>query len=113
MKELGLKGEQLAADYLKKEGCIILFRNYKTPYGEVDIIVKDNDTVVFVEVKTRTNTSFGHPFEAVDFKKQERLKRIALFYIKSINRQPKVRFDIISICYEEGKYQIEHIKEAF
>ncbi len=113
MKCIGSKGEDIAADYLKKKGYSILYRNYKTPYGEADIIIKDNDTVVFVEVKTRSNASFGQPFEAVNFKKQEKLKRIALFYLKNINRQIKIRFDVISINSEDGKNKIEHIKEAF
>lgn len=113
MKDIGSKGEEIAADYLKKKGYSILYRNYKTPYGEADIITKDNDTVVFVEVKTRSNVSFGQPFEAVNFKKQERLKRIALFYMKNINRQIKIRFDVISISSEDGRDKIEHIKEAF
>lgn len=113
MKSLGIKGEEIAAAYLKNEGYNILKRNYKVPYGEADIIAKDKDTVVFVEVKTRTNKSFGHPFEAVDFRKQERLKRIALFYIKSIKTNFKVRFDVISITSEAGEHKINHIKEAF
>lgn len=113
MKSIGSKGEEIAADYLKKRGYSILYRNYKTPYGEADIIIKDNDTVVFVEVKTRSNISFGQPFEAVNFKKQERLKRIALFYMKNIHRQIKIRFDVISISSEDGRDKVEHIKEAF
>ncbi len=113
MKDIGLKGEEIAAHYLKNEGLTLLHRNYKTPYGEADIIAKDNDTVVFVEVKTRTNKSFGQPFEAVDYKKQERLKRIALFYMKSIKINLKVRFDVISITSQNGEHKINHIMEAF
>ncbi len=113
MNYIGSKGEDIAVDYLRNKGYSILYRNYKTPFGEADIISKDNDTVVFVEVKTRSNLSFGNPFESVNLKKQEKLKRIALYYLKSINTQIKVRFDIISIIAEKSSYRIEHIREAF
>lgn len=113
MKPIGTEGEDIAAGYLKSKGYNILQRNYKTPYGEADIVAKDNDTVVFVEVKTRKNKSFGQPFEAVDFRKQERLKRIALFFLKNSKSQLKIRFDVMSITTQDGTYQIEHIREAF
>lgn len=113
MRYIGSKGEDIAVDYLKNKGYSILYRNYKTPYGEADIISKYNDTLVFVEVKTRSNLSFGNPFESVNYKKQQRLKRIALHYLKTTNVQLKIRFDIISIVAEESDYKIEHIKEAF
>ncbi len=113
MTKIGLRGEDIAAKFLKEKGYYILYRNYKTPYGEADIIAKDNDTVVFVEVKTRSNLSFGYPFESVNLKKQERLKRIALNYLKVANYPTKIRFDVISISSENGLSKIEHIKEAF
>lgn len=113
MKPIGAEGEELAVAYLRNEGYSILHRNYKTPYGEADIVAKDNDTVVFIEVKTRTNKSFGQPFEAVDFRKQKRLKQIALFYLKNCKSQIKLRFDVISITTEDGWRKINHIREAF
>ena len=113
MKSLGSEGEDIAAAYLKNKGYSILYRNYKTPYGEADIVAKDKETVVFVEVKTRTNKSFGLPFESVNFRKQEKLKRIALFYLKNSKAQVNLRFDVISITSEDGRHDINHIKEAF
>ncbi len=113
MKLIGAKGEDIAVNYLKNEGYNILHRNYKTPYGEADIIAKDGDSVVFIEVKTRTNNLFGQPFESVGFRKQERLKRIALFYLKNTKSQIKLRFDVVSIVTEAGSYRINHIREAF
>jgi putative endonuclease len=113
MKSLGAEGEDIAVAYLKNKDYHILRRNYKTPYGEADIVAKDKDTVVFVEVKTRTDKSFGLPFESVNFRKQEKLKRIALFYLKNSKSQVNLRFDVISIMTEDGRYKIDHIKEAF
>lgn len=113
MKAVGSEGEDIAAAYLTNKGYSIMHRNYRTPYGEADIVAKDADTVVFVEVKTRTNKSFGQPFEAVDYKKQERLKRIALFYLKNSKLQVKLRFDVVSITAQGGRYEVNHIREAF
>ncbi len=110
---LGSKGEDIAIKFLSKKGHKILFRNYKTPLGEVDIITKDNETIVFVEVKTRSNESFGQPFESVDYRKQERLKRIALYYLKQNRIESPIRFDVISILLRNGKNEINHIVEAF
>jgi putative endonuclease len=112
-KDFGLKGEDIAANYLKKKGYKILHRNYKTPLGEVDIIVKDKDTIVFVEVKTRAGDAFGQPFEAVDYRKQEKLKKIALYYLKHNKIESSARFDIVSIISKYGNAEVNHIAEAF
>jgi putative endonuclease len=69
MKPLGSKGEDLAVRFLEKKGYRILSRNFRTPVGEIDVIAEDRNTLVFIEVKTRTDDSFGHPFEAVTFRK--------------------------------------------
>jgi putative endonuclease len=72
MKTLGCNGEELAAKFLKKKGYRIVARNYKTHIGEIDIIAKEGDTTVFVEVKTRANNSFGYPFESVNKSKRQK-----------------------------------------
>lgn len=113
MIKIGSIGEELAVNYLKCKGYNILQRNYKTVYGEADIIAKDKETLVFIEVKTRSNLSFGYPFESVNLKKQERLRKIALYYLKNVNIQSLIRFDVISINTENGLNKIEHIKDAF
>ncbi len=113
MKSFGHKGEDIAINFLKQKGYKILKRNYITPLGEADIIVKDKDTIVFVEVKTRSSDAFGQPFEAVNFRKQEKLKKTALYYLKSYQIELPVRFDIVSIVHCDGKAEINHIKEAF
>lgn len=114
MKALGSKGEDLAVRFLKKIGYKIIARNYKTHVGEIDIIAKDGDTTVFVEVKTRADDSFGHPFEAVDKRKRQKIKNLALSYLKKHGKELPVRFDVLSISYvNNGKKEIEHIKDAF
>ena len=113
MKTIGNKGEDLAADYLKRKGYRIVSRNFKTLFGEIDIIAEDRNTLVFVEVKTRTDDSFGHPFEAVHRRKQEKMKRVALSYLKKNKRECPARFDVLSIEISDGRGQIEHIVDAF
>ncbi len=114
MKPLGSDGEDLAVRFLQKKGYRIVARNYKTPVGEIDIIARDGDTIVFIEVKTRTDISFGYPFEAVNKRKRQKLKNLALLYLKRQGKESPVRFDVLSIfCMDNGKKDIEHIKDAF
>jgi putative endonuclease len=111
---LGPEGEALATAYLMGKGLTILHRNYKTPFGEADIIARQGTTIIFVEVKTRTTTAFGEPFEAVDRRKQERLRRIALYYQKQHGgAELPIRFDVISIKRVGNDTSIEHITDAF
>lgn len=72
MNSLGKEGERLAKEFLKKKGYSILQEYYRTPFGEIDIIAKEKDVLVFVEVKTRTDLTFGSPFEAVNQRKRKR-----------------------------------------
>jgi len=113
MKSFGNKGEDIAADYLKKKGYTILHRNYNPPLGEADIVAKDKNIIVFVEVKARSSDAFGQPFEAVNHRKQEKLKKIALYYLKHNKIELPVRFDIVSIISRNGKAEVNHIPEAF
>ncbi len=114
MKALGSKGEDLAVRFLKKIGYKIIARNYKTHVGEIDIIARDGDTIVFIEVKTRTDDSFGYPFEAVNERKRRKLRNLALLYLKKQRKEPQVRFDVLSVFYmSNGKKEIKHIKDAF
>lgn len=114
MKVLGIEGENIAVKFLEKKGYRIIRRNYKTHIGEIDIIAQDGDTIVFVEVKTRGNELFGKPFEAVNKRKRQKLKNLALLYLKKQGREFPVRFDVLSIfCSDKGNKEIEHIKDAF
>lgn len=110
---LGRKGEDLAAGYLKAKGYKILHRNYRTPLGEADMIISDNDVLVFVEVKARSGSLFGEPFEAVDSRKQGKIRKIALYYLKLHKIEKQVRFDVVSIVSRNGNPDIKHIIEAF
>ena len=96
-KILGRKGEDLAVEYLKKHKYKILERNFKTPFGEADVIALKGDTYCFIEVKTRTSDVCGEPFEAVDFRKQERYRKIAWHYCGMLKKEVPCRFDVVSI----------------
>lgn len=114
MKELttdiGKKHENEAVNFLKNSGYKIIEQNFKLlPIGEIDIIAKDKNTIVFVEVKYRKNNLFGSPSQFVNKSKQQKITRTALCYIKKNNIKSDIRFDVISICDSE----IEHIKNAF
>ncbi|MGB9715059.1 MAG: YraN family protein [Thermodesulfovibrionales bacterium] len=114
MKNLGIEGENIAVKFLEKNGYRIIKRNHKTHIGEIDIIAQDGDTIVFVEVKTRGNDSFGRPFEAVNKRKREKLKNLALQYLKKQGKEIPLRFDVLSIfSSNKGEKEIEHIKDAF
>ena len=109
-KLLGRIGENKAIKHLKKLGYKILEKNFKTKLGEIDIIAEDKETLVFIEVKTRSSLSFGAPSEAVNRKKQEKYFLVAEEYlIKTGNEERICRFDVIEI---EGE-KINLIKDAF
>jgi len=115
-KLLGDRGERAAVKYLKKQGFRIIAKQYRSSYGEVDIIAEDRKTTVFVEVKTRTSTNDGRPFEAVDLRKQEKITRIALAWLKQYDRlEQPARFDVVSILWpdESGEPEIQHFRNAF
>ena len=109
-KLLGKKGERLVEKYLKKRGFSVLKRNFRTPFGEADLIVTDGDTVAFVEVKTRTGDSYGRPSEAVTREKRERYVKIAKFFWLQQGEEPNARFDVAEV-WADGK--IEYLENAF
>ena len=112
---LGKQGEDLAVNHLLGKGFTIIVRNYRQKTGEIDIIARDREWLVFVEVKTRKSTRFGQPFEAVTRKKQAQISRVALDYMNrnKLLDQP-ARFDVISILINKnGKAAIEHLRNCF
>jgi len=114
MKRLGSEGESVALQFLKKQGYTIIQRNFKTQIGEIDIIAKDGETIVFVEVKTRKNDTFGAPYESVNTAKRQKMKNVALLYLKKQKKELPARFDVISInCLRNGQKDIRHIRDAF
>lgn len=109
-KLLGKKGEKLAEKYLKKRGYAFLARNYKTPFGEADLVMQAGEETVFIEVKTRTNERFGSPKDAVTGEKQRRYYQIARYYGLQTGEEPNARFDVVEV-YADGR--LEHIENAF
>ncbi|HSO67549.1 MAG TPA: YraN family protein [Desulfatirhabdiaceae bacterium] len=113
-QQFGKSSEIQAAAYLKSLGYQILGLNYRTRMGEIDIIARDHDSLVFVEVKARKSTEFGNPKHAVTRQKQIRLARAALYYLKSTRQMnQKARFDVVAIDYDAGPSHIELIQNAF
>ena len=109
----GKRSEIIAADFLKEKGYKILETNYKNKIGEIDIIAQDKDCIVFIEVKARLSQKFGHPLDAIDERKQEKIHRIASLYLVKNRKYGKpCRFDAISILGLENP-EIRHIIDAF
>ena len=95
-QKFGKKGEALAVRRLKKAGYKIIETNYRTQLGEIDIVAKDNDTIVFVEVKSRRSLHFGNPKQAVTLQKQKKISMVALYYLKTTGQSnAKARFDVV------------------
>ena len=111
--DLGKLGEDLAVKYLTDKGYKILERNWRNIHKEIDIIAKDGETLVIVEVKTRQNDGFGEPDMAVNRQKQMRLVYAANAYAFRNRLDIDIRFDIISIVFNNGNPKIDHIEDAF
>ena len=112
-QELGQLGEKLAKRFLEERDYNVICSNFKSKQGEIDIIVEDKDkTIVFVEVKTRTNLEFGNPAEAVDEIKKEHILKTANYFLysKKINNV-NMRFDVIEVMIYKGRYRVNHIKQ--
>ena len=111
--ELGKWGEDVAAEYLREKGYLILERDWKSGRRDIDIIASDQQTVVFVEVKTRRNRLYGDPEEAIDYRKRQSLQSAINHYIKYSRIDSEVRFDIITIVgMIGGTPEIDHIKDV-
>ena len=114
LRELGRRGEERAAEYLRRRGYLILERNYQTREGEIDIVAQQGDVLVFVEVKTARSLSFGHPQGWVSCRKRAHLVRAALAYMAEIgDLETNCRFDVIAIVMSAKKIKLTHIPDAF
>lgn len=112
---LGNRGETLAAQFLERRGFTILERQLRGPYGELDLVALDTDTVVFIEVKTRATNVAGDPTEAVTRSKQKKITQSALVYLKRRGwLQRRCRFDVVSILWQgsDGP-ELHHYPAAF
>ncbi len=113
-QRFGRESESIAIKHLKRNGYKILEQNYRTKLGEIDIIAKDKESLVFVEVKARKSTRFGNPKCAVTYKKRQKISMVALCYLKTIKQSNvKARFDVVAISLAKKSPQIEIIKNAF
>lgn len=113
-RRLGLEGEAVAARWLEERGYRILQRNFRTPGGEVDIIAREGDTIVFVEVKCRRSTLYGVPQLAVTPLKQRQIARAARWWLqKERLLDHPARFDVVAITLREGEPSVELIRDAF
>lgn len=113
-RRIGAQWENVAADFLLQHSYEILERNFYYNHGEVDIVAKDGDELVFVEVKFRRTPKFGTPEEALTPKKQELLRRTAEGFVVERNMENiSCRFDVVAIQLENGEKKISHYKNAF
>lgn len=111
--ETGRNGEDLATQYLEKKGYEIIERNFECRQGEIDIIAKDKQELVFVEVKTRASALYGLPKEAVDTTKKKHIYQAAEFYLYFKHLEDEsVRIDVIEVYKKKNEYKINHIKQA-
>lgn len=100
-RELGKLGEDIAEKYIFNQGYAILQRNFRAKIGEIDIVAKDGKYVVFIEVKTRRNISFGYPREAVDKNKQTKIKDVANIYLlRNKKYGSHIRFDVVEVMLD-------------
>ncbi len=109
----GKKGEDLAAERLLNSGYEIRERNYRSGKGEIDLIAFKNSTLVFVEVKLRSDFKFGYPEKAVTPSKAKKLKETALAYMQQINWHGLIRFDIVSVSIKGKEVEIMTFEDAF
>lgn len=112
--ELGRLGEKLALKEIKRFGYRFITSNYRCPLGEIDLIAKDGEYLVFIEIKTRRGKSIDYAKEAIDQRKMRQISKVALTYMKENNcLDRKARFDVVAIKMDQGKEEIEIIKDAF
>ncbi|HSO93733.1 MAG TPA: YraN family protein [Candidatus Dormibacteraeota bacterium] len=110
---LGASGEALAEDHLRGLGYEIVGRDVRLPVGQLDLVARDGNTLVFVEVKTRAGHGFGLPQEGVDLRKIRKLRQLALYYLKRAPHRGPVRFDVLGLTLRDGRLlRVDHIKNA-
>lgn len=112
--ELGKKGEDMVASFIRKNGDTVIKRNYISRFGEIDIIAKNQKEIIFVEVKTRQENSFVKPCEAVDSNKIRRMTLTAEDYLSKTETMLQPRFDVAEVTVKgDGSFHLNYIKNAF
>ena len=114
-RALGEYGEQLAARYLQERGMAVIERNWRCEHGELDLVARDGDCLVFCEVKTRRAVGFGHPVEAVGHEKQRRLRVLAQRWLAAHDEHaPELRFDVVGVLVRTDRPAlVNHLRAAF
>ena len=114
-REIGLRGEDIAREHLEALGFSIVSRNFRTRFGEIDLVAKDGDTTVFVEVKARRSWQFGRAVEQITKGKQRKIMKVAREYLRRYGAFAVcVRFDVLAIdILPGGEVRIEHVRGAF
>ncbi len=111
---LGSDGERCAERYVRRRRYVILQRNFRCPVGEVDLVALDGRTVVFIEVKTRSQEGFGSPLDAVDTRKQRQIRRAAQYYLSRHRLYDRdARFDVVGVWRDRNRIRCELVKNAF
>ncbi len=111
--DTGKAGEEQAARFLTEQGYEVLARNYRHQHAEIDLIAQKGKLLIFVEVKTRTNLSFGNPEEFVSRDKIKLIMKAAEHYIFAVDWHHDIRFDIVSVSMGNSRVQVRHIEDAF
>ena len=109
----GSTAENLACQYLETRGLVLVARNVRYRGGELDLIMRDGEHLVFVEVRSRRHARYGTPAESVTRTKQQRLLRAAAVYLQRRRLDPPCRFDVVAILEPSGEPQVEWIRDAF
>ena len=110
----GAAAEDIIANHLKEQGWQILQRNFRCRGGEIDIIAREDDTLVFLEVKARTSETCGHASEAVTASKRKKIRKAALFYLAGDpQREQSLRFDVVTLSGDAQAHELEHRRDAF
>lgn len=112
MHQRGRRGEEMAVRFLKEKGLTLATKNYRHRRGEIDLVMRDRNTLVFVEVKLRRNANFGHPETFVDHAQAERIAEAADQYVHETGWEGNIRFDIVAIT-TQPQTTIEHFEDAF
>ena len=108
----GSDAEELAVSYLQRQHLVLVTKNYRSRFGEIDLIMRDGGTLVFIEVRMRANDQFGGAAASITPAKQTKLVRTARHYLSEINNEPPCRFDVVLLSGDDGQ-EIEWIRDAF
>lgn len=117
-RDRGIDAESACCEYLRKQGLKLLTRNYNGRRGELDLVMQDNDTIVFIEVRYRKNNAFGGALESITYSKQEKLRLTAEQYLQQETSLNSGRFDVVAMAKklqnnDSSEYTFEWIKNAF